>query len=338
MSISYDQLAKQLQQSLAPIYHIHGDELLLQQDARQLIHAVAKKSNINNKQSILITSDTDWNHIGAQLIQTGLFADKQLFDCQHPTGKFDKSAVTVLTEYCQRPNHDNILVISTPKLTKAQLNTKFYKMLTQHSVSVKLWPVSIAQLPTWIKKRSQPYGLSWETEAIKQLAELTEGNLITTHQTIEKLRLAYPNGRITASLLRDMISDQQHFSIYDLTDAALLGNTAKTLQILHSLRDAHTEPVLILWNVIRQLRILVPYAVDVERGLSITQAIQSAWSSQKAGLQAALQRLNSQSILRLIEQCCELDPVIKGAKAGNFWQQCEQLLLNWCQTTARRIR
>ena len=338
MTINSDQLISQLQQSLSPIYHIHGDEVLLQQEARTAIRQTAQQRGAQASQTLLITPDVDWQHVSSTLSQSGLFAEKEVIDIRHPTGKFDKKATTILSAYCKKPNPDNTLIISTPKLTKAQLNTAFYKTLTQQSTSVKLWPIPLPKLPAWIQQRMLAKGLKADQQTARMLAELTEGNLIATHQAIEKLHLLYPNKPVTPPMLQAILSNHQHYSIYDLTNAALSGQTQKTLHILSTLREEHTEPVLILWNITRELRALLPMAWQIEQGTSLAQATASAWSSQKPLLQSALKRLTRQSITELLQQCTHLDQTIKGAQTGSFWQRCERLLLQLTQTPTRTAR
>ncbi len=336
MTINSDQLGTHLNKTLSPVYHIHGDDLLLQQDARAAIRHAAQQRGAQSSQTFLITPDVDWQHINSTLSQSGLFAEKEIIDLRHPTGKFDKKSVNILVAYCKKPNPDNTLIITTPKLTKAQLNTAFYKTLTQHSTSVKIWPIPLPKLPTWIQQRMKAKGLTSDTQSARMLAELTEGNLIATHQAIEKLHLLYPGERITPTMLQTILSNHQHYSIYDLTNAALSGQAQKTLTILSILKQEHTEPVLVLWNITRELRALLPMAWQVERGGSIAQATASAWSSQKPLLQSALKRLNYQTIQQLLQTCSQLDQTIKGAQPGSFWQLCENLLLQFTHTSTRK--
>lgn len=336
MTINSDQLSAHLNNTLSPVYHIHGDELLLQQDVRRAIRHAAQQRGAQSSQTFLITPDIDWQQINSTLSQSGLFAEKEIIDLRHPTGKFDKKSANILVAYCKKPNPDNTLIITTPKLTKAQLNTAFYKTLTQNSTSVKIWPIPLPKLPIWIQQRMRAKGLISDTQSARMLAELTEGNLVATHQAIEKCHLLYPGQRITPAMLETILSNHQHYSIYDLTNAALSGQVQKTLHILSILKQEHTEPVLVLWNIVRELRALLPMAWQVERGLSIAQVTASAWSTQKPLLQSALKRLNYQAIKQLLQTCSQLDQTIKGARPGSFWQLCENLLLQFTHTPIRK--
>ena len=93
MPINTDQLMRQLKENVAPIYHIHGDELLLLQEAKDAIREAAKANGADEHHTFLVTPDIDWQHVSNTLSQSGLFANKQCIDCTHPTGKFDKKAI-----------------------------------------------------------------------------------------------------------------------------------------------------------------------------------------------------------------------------------------------------
>ncbi len=84
-----------------------------------------------------------------------LFAEKRLLELRLPSGKPGDKGAAALIEYCSRPADDTVLLISLPKLDGSAQKTKWGKALVegQQTQFVQIWPVDVAQLPSWIRQR-----------------------------------------------------------------------------------------------------------------------------------------------------------------------------------------
>jgi len=328
MQVNARQLQQSLKKELNPIYHIMGDDVLLQNESRDLIISSAKKTGALRSDLHIVTQDFDWQWFADFLWQQSLFDDNVVVDLRHPTGKFDKKSSEILKKYFANPSSSKTLVITTNKLTKAQLSTKFYKELDKHAVTIKLWPIVGAEFSKWIVAKLQQVNLSADMQAIKLLSEYTEGNLLAARQAIDMLGLLHSGQKITCAIMQEVVTQSSRYSIYDLTNAALSQNCPHALQILRRLQSIGVDPILILWSITREVRSLLSMACKLEQGCSLSSVLSSVWKSQSQLYQKALRTLNVVDLQLMLQQAFDLDLIIKGRKTGDFWQSCSLLLLS----------
>ena len=132
--------------------------------------------------------------------------------------------------------------------------------------------------------------LQADQESIQLLAEWTEGNLLATQQAIEKLQLLYPEQSITRDAMESMLNDNARFTVFDLSNATLVGDAYRVTRVLSHLKFEGIEPTLILWALSREIRNLVQLLDQKERGTPINELLQKEWQSRKALVKSALQR------------------------------------------------
>ena len=321
-----NQLDTALKKSLKPLYLISGDVPLLLQETRDKIRQAAELSGFLQREVFTIESGFNWEVIHQRLQTRSLFSEKTMIDLRLP--KWEEQASKVLQNYLNTPSNDLLLIISTPKLTSAQQKTKWFKAIANAGETISIWPISIRELPQWIQQRFRTLGIQADTESIALLAEWTEGNLLATQQAIEKLELLYPNQEITRDIMSRILHDNARFTVFDLSNAILLGNAKRMTRILSHLRSEGVEPTLILWSLTREIRQLIPLFDQKERGTPINQLLQKEWQSRKPLINAILQRQNYRNLLHYLQDAHKIDGMIKGLNTGNYWHALESLALS----------
>ena len=328
MQLPHKQLHTHLKkQALLPAYLICGDVPLLVQEARDAICHAAQHSGYTQRELFFVETGFNWQTLAQAVDNFSLFSDKTFIEIRNPKAKFDERGTRTLLHYLANVSNDKRLLIITNKLTTAQKKTRWYKAIDSKGAIIPIWPVTSRELPSWIAQRFNQANLNADRASIALLAELTEGNLLATRQAIEKLRLLYHNQPITTKAITAVVSDNARFNIFDLTHYALLGVPARAIRILHGLHFAGTETTLILWALVRELRILYTMAFEQQHGKSLTQVLASQWQTRKQPLKEALTRLNMKIIAQLLQQAERIDRIIKGMATGNVWQALETLTL-----------
>ncbi|MDP9198604.1 MAG: DNA polymerase III subunit delta, partial [Pseudomonadota bacterium] len=66
--------------------------------------------------------------------------------------------------------------------------------------------------------------------------------------------LLHPGGRLTVEEVQAAVSNSARYDVFQLGEAALEGDAARSLRILDGLRAEGTEAPLVLWAVCRELR------------------------------------------------------------------------------------
>jgi len=320
MKVRPDQLEQHLQKNLADIYFIFGDEPLQVMESADRIRAQARKQDYSAREVMDVDAQFDWNLLLDAANSLSLFAEKRILELRLPTGKPGKTGSKVLQEYAQRPADDAILIISSGKLDGSAKNTKWFKTLDQQGVLIQCWPINAEQLPGWIKQRLQSSGIIAEPQAIQLLADRVEGNLLAAAQEVDKLFLLHGGGKLNFEQTAQAVADSARYNIYDLVDSALLGDVARTARIVGGLKNEGVEPVLMLWALSREVRLITRIA---EANMSVDAAMsrQRVWDNRKTLIRRALSRHSKVRWQFFLKRCAKIDKVVKGVEPGRAWDE-----------------
>ncbi len=327
MKLNYPQLETHLVKHLAPLYLIAGDEIILKQDAIQLIRKTAKKAGFSERTPFAASAGEEQLY---SLLHAGsLLAEKRLLEMDFREHAPAKSLAKILQEYANHPSLDTLVVMDCPKLDAKLLKAAWVKSFEASGVIVTVWPIAREQLPQWILARARKYKLQMEANAARLLADYVEGNLIAAAQAIEKLYLLKIQQPVDVAMIQNILSDESHFTIFDFTDSLMAGDKSRSLHILEHLREEGIEPVLILWAITRELRSLAVYAEKMQRGERLDDILQKerVFAKRQSGIRQFLRKYNVADCLRYLSHAADIDQIIKGAKPGNHWESMQLFCL-----------
>ena len=174
--------------------------------------------------------------------------------------------------------------------------------------------------------------ISPEPDALKILVDRVEGNLLAAVQEIEKFKLlagASATIKLDAQTVMQIVADNSRYNSYQLVDAALVGDLARTQKILNALQAEDVYPLVILGAITRELRILQPMVEKRENGQPLTAILQSAriFFNRKQAVRTAISRLSSSLIWELLERALLVDQACKGMSPANPWDELNMLLI-----------
>tara|TARA_B110000914_G_C15483888_1_gene457062 strand:+ start:201 stop:1211 length:1011 start_codon:yes stop_codon:yes gene_type:complete len=334
MRLYPEKLADHLQQKLLPVYLVSGDEPLLLQECCDQIRQKARAENCNEREIIEGgVSNFNWQDILHSASNMSLFADRKLIELRLPSGKPGAEGSKALCEYLDIASGDDVLLIVSGKIDKQSTNSKWYKALDKAGVTVQVWPVDAKNLPRWLQQRVRNAGMSIDDDALRLLCERLEGNLLAAVQEVEKLKLLAADSKITMQTVTEAVSDNARYNLFDMADNALKGNTSVSLRMLYGLRAEGTEPPVVLWALVREIRTLYEAQLDCDSGQSTQQALSSrrVWQNRMPLMQAALTRHNTHSLSLLLEQAARADGSIKGFADGKPWDNLSRLVITLCR-------
>ena len=334
MRLYPEKLADHLQQKLLPVYLVSGDEPLLLQECCDQIRQKARAENCNEREIIEGgASNFNWQDILHSASNMSLFADRKLIELRLPSGKPGAEGSKALCEYLDIASGDDVLLIVSGKIDKQSTNSKWYKALDKAGVTVQVWPVDAKNLPRWLQQRVRNAGMSIDDDALRLLCERLEGNLLAAVQEVEKLKLLAADSKITMQTVTEAVSDNARYNLFDMADNALKGNASVSLRMLYGLRAEGTEPPVVLWALVREIRTLYEAQLDCDSGQSAQQALSSrrVWQNRMPLMQAALTRHDTHSLSLLLEQAARADGSIKGFADGKPWDNLSRLVITLCR-------
>lgn len=334
MKLTYFQFETHLAKTLQSIYVISGDEVILKQDTISQLRKKAKAAGFVDRIRITAETGYDWGHLHMLLNSSSLMAEKRLIEIDFRETTPSKLAGQILQEYAERPAADTILLIDIAKIDDKMARSAWYKALEKTGMVVAIWPINREQLPDWIIKRAQKYKLRMTTTAANVLADYVEGNLIAAAHTLEKIYLLKPEVEITPELIHSIITDESHYTVFDLVEQFVAGDTARTLHTLDVLKAEGTEPTFILWSIARELRLLTAMHEQLNQGIKYDELWQKhrIFSRRQSSLRRFLTKTTAKTCLQLLAAAAAIDPIIKGATPGNPWNALQLLCIRHSQS------
>ena len=337
MKLNADRLTGHLKTTLERVYLIAGDEPLLVDEAADQIRASARERGFEERERHVAGAGFDWDALSASSANMSLFASRKIVELRLPTGKPGTKGGAAIADFAANISEDTCLLIFAPKLAKPQLSTKWVKAVEAAGVIVQIWSIDIGRLPMWIEQRMRARKLNPVGDAVQILCDRVQGNLLAADQEIEKLLLARGEGDVDGQAVAQSVADSARFDVFALSDSALLGDPVRAIRVLDGLRSEGVDGTLILWALVREVRILCGVLNQIENGASLERAMadQRVWSSRTTMVARAARRLRkSARAYRLLQLCAECDAVIKGqVYRADPWERLTTLVLALGGTT-----
>ncbi|MDF7676008.1 DNA polymerase III subunit delta [Neisseriaceae bacterium ESL0693] len=317
--------------SLSTAYLIHGEEELLRLEALDQIRHTARTQGYTDRKVMTIDAGFDWSLIWSEIQSVGLFADKKFLELHVLSGKPGKEGSAVLLQLIDQLAADTCIVLVLPKLDRAQMQSKWFTAWSKKATVIEAKSIGASLLPQWIKNRLAQHDLSIEPDALALFAEKVEGNLLAARQEIDKLALLYPEAQtIGLQAIENAIADVARFDVFQLASAWMSGDAARLLRLLDGLSIHEGEPVLLLWAVSEDIRILLKVLAALKQGQPIAELRRSLrlWGDKQTLAPLAAKRIGPARLLAALQSCAQIDRQIKGVHSGNAWSQTKQLLLS----------
>jgi DNA polymerase-3 subunit delta len=329
MRLKIDQLNKHLKGRLAPVYVLGGDEPLQIQEARDAVRAAAANQGFDERVLLSVESGFDWGTLRTYADSLSLFGDKRVIDLRLASGKPGDAGARALKDYAANPPEDNLLIVSMDKFDRASTSTQWYKALERAGAAIRTWPVDARSLAGWIRRRAGARGLTLSASAAQALGERVEGNLLACAQEIDKLHMLHGEAQLDLEDVLRSVADSARFDVFDLVDAALAGDTTRSVRILHGLREEGVAPPLVAWALAREIRSMSRMAGDMAGGADIDRVMgrHRVWDKRHGLVASALRRHPAAVWLDILRQAARADRIAKGGAPGKPWDALEGLAL-----------
>ena len=327
MKLSCEDLPRHLAKGLAPLYVIHGDEMLLSIEAADTIRTAARKAGFEEREVLTVERGFNWAELRNSAQSLSLFSSRKIVELRITTGKPGVEGASAIQEYCGQLNADTVTVVTLPKLDKTGQNSKWFTALVEHGIVIFTEELALNALPAWIAGRLQRQGQSTDRDTLSFLAERVEGNLIAAFQEIQKLALLFPAGPLSFDQVKDAVMDVARYDVFKLSEAMLAGDAARYAHILDGLRAEGEATVLILWAVAEDIRALAKVSRAMQGGGNIANALREArvWGTRQKLIERAVRRFKPAFAERALRQAAQVDKIVKGLRPGDVWDELLQL-------------
>lgn len=328
MQLKPPQLQAHLATQLAPVYVVAGDEPLLVQEALDAIRAKARGDGYSEREILDVERGFDWQRLAERCASLSLFASRRIVEVRLAAGP-DESGRRMLQQLAQSPPPDVLLLVACGALDARAREAAWFKALDRAGVSVYAWAVKGRDFGTWLDARLRDAGVRVDAEAVRLLAERTEGNLLAAAQDVAKLALLYPNRHVGIDELAQAVADSSRFEAFDLNDRVLDGDATGAVRSLARLREEGAAPLEILGALMWSLRQLIKATLVYARTRNASAACDSAGIRrfQQARYARALPRTRPAEAMGWLRRAARVDRLVKTGQESAAWEELLTLIL-----------
>jgi DNA polymerase-3 subunit delta len=353
--VALNQLGTQLTKGLKPVYVLHGDEPLLQQEAADLIRLTARQQGFTERSVFTVAgAHFDWGAVLAAGGSLSLFADRQIVELRIPSGKPGKEGSQALQELAEQTQDNDALLVLVllPRLDKATQSSAWFTALEGRGASVRIDPIERSALPAWIAQRLDAQGQRVEAgeagqNTLQFFADRVEGNLLAAHQEIQKLGLLYPKGELTFEQVEACVLNVARYDVFKLGEAVLSGHLTRVQRMLDGLQAEGESEVLVHFTLSEDIRALRQVKEAVSQGQPLPMALREnrVWGLRERLFERVLPRIALVDLDNLLLAAHTVDGLVKGLRHPDWphdaWQALSRLAMQLgqaCQPATARGR
>ena len=339
--------------AVAGLWLAHGDEPLLSQWLIDAMRPHWRAQNYAIKR-IELVSVKSWQEVLSELGSQSLFDDASALIV---TGnhKPDKAVIAELERFAvdaQTGAHSHSLLWLTPKQDKRAQSSKWFAPFAQYGHIIDCNLYNEQQRQQLLQIQAQQFGLTLSQDAWQLLMSHTEHHLLSAYQTLWRLSYLFApqlsanthldnshldNGHDTdqagsaknpttnvaldiKDLQAALVSDAQ-FSVFDLSDAMLVGNSAQVAKIIFQLKATDEPTTLVLWAISKDMRQIIQLLDGKD-----PQAL-GIWRSKQGLYQQACRRQSKTHTAEWPALLYRCDQAIKGLIRQPAWELLLQAAL-----------
>ena len=352
MEVKPEQLAAQLAGDQAkalpfrPAHLIAGAEPLRVLEAADAVRAAARAHGIAEREVFEAQGsqrELDWQALESTFRAPSLFASRRLVEVRLPTGKPGKEGAEIILRFCADPPGDVSLLVTAGEWSK-QHGGKWSEAIGRIGLIAIAWQVKPHELTDWVERRLATRGLKADRDAVQQLVDRVEGNLLAAAQEIDKLALLSDGKILDAARMQALVADAARFDVFRVIDAAMNGQAAQVPRMLAGMRAEGAAVPALLGMVVMELQRGAALARISERGGNLAAAFkaQRIWDTKQPMYHRALKRHGAPHWDAFVAQAGRVDRMAKGrgqpgVDPADAWLGLERLLLAVADPRAARL-
>lgn len=337
MRLAQNQLESHLKQNLQPLYVMVGDEPLAQRENLDAIRAAARAQGFDERTALSVERNFNWPQIQIYGQSISLFSSRRLLEISIPSGKPGIEGGKALQSLASKAMPETTVIIILPALEREAKNSAWFTALEKQAVTISLDEIAPSQLPKWIANRLAQQGQNTSAATLEFLAHQVEGNLLAANQEVQKLGLLYPKGELSEALVREAVLNVSRYDAFQLGEAVLAGDAARTVRILQGLQDEGEAALAVMNPLMWVLRPLVRIKQAEMRGENIVNAMTNAriYGDKQSLVKRALARLSLRQLEAALQKLADIDKTAKGVLIGDAWLEISRLCFGLARVRSR---
>ena len=328
---SLDNLQK-AEMSIARFNLVHGGEILQTSEAIADIRQKLTEKGYNEYESFEIEKIADWDNLLKGEQNLSLFQSRKLVQLNLKDKVLTKTGENALYEFLVNLPEEHATLVVAKKISKAGLGSKWADFISKNGNIVIAKEFTSQNFLPWLKQKIKKENLDLENDLVNYLADIYANNPLDASNALKILNIAF-NGRISLEEARPYVLMNANHSIFELVDFCLQGNSLKVITILENI-NLDQEAMLVVWALNRELEKLlnIHQLLMQNHNFATISTKLGIWRQHTSKYQAAVKRLSLTDIQSLIDFCCKVDIMVKGALKGDFKASLQAICLAICGT------
>ena len=332
MNVRPDQLSSVVASTVYPVYMVSGDEPLQQMEALDLIRSFLRAENFTEREVLDVDAQFDWQNLMDEAASMSLFASRRIVELRLPSAKPGRQGSQVLKDYLTQPPEDTVLLLNAGKIDGSAKKSAWFKAIEQKGLVVQCWPVPVEKLSSWLKRRFIKRDMDADNEVLAYISQHVEGNLLAADQEIEKLSLLLGPGKVTYADVAQAVTSQSRYSVFELVDVLLSGNTKRVIKIIAGLKAEGVVPVVVNWALAKDVRLLSQVMQDASSA-DYNLKRSGVWQSRITLFKSCMSRHTLRTLQLMLKRCSYIDAASKGVVDANVWDEIEMLCVRLAGST-----
>lgn len=219
--------------------------------------------------------------------------------------------LTQLIPYLDDPNPSTVLVATATKVDK---RIKFFSAAKKKKVIHEL--EAPRRLDSWIKEEAERRRVKMRPPAVRRLADAVGKDLSRLALSIDQLALYAGDRPVEVEDVEDLVANTRERSVFELTDAIGVGDTARALEAVAALCDQRQSAIGVVAMLARHMRQLGAARAGLEERLNRSQMARRIGAPPFAveRITKQAQRYQPADVARALAMLSELDRALKGGR------------------------
>ncbi len=303
--------------NIAPVYLFIGEADLLMEEAWvRLLGKIVPPGNGRFNGERFTAKDYPAGAMAADLRMMPMFGAKRVLMVRH-IEEWPEDQKKILLAYLKQPYPTACLVLTfSGKKSVEKIESS---VEAAGGGVVRFRAPGEKEVSRWVQDRARQRGKNLSAPAAAALASLVGTDLQLLESELEKLiTYAGDNDAITPEDVRQVVSSQRAYSIFELLDAIAAHRSSRAIACLNSLITDGQSPLAILGMLTKHIRNLWQVKDGLEKGMALPQI------ARKAGLhpfvagkhQEQAPRFSERELFRLHQAMRETDMALKSSLAA----------------------
>lgn len=328
MRLTPETLVRALSDAPVPAWLVAGDDPLRVGEACDAIRAKARVQGFVGREVHFVERGFDWAELHGSLRAMSLFAEQRIVELRLLSPKPGVEGAKALVAALEDPSPDVRLLVITDKIEFADRSASWVRAFETRGHCVDAEQLLPEQLGPWLDARMRRAGLDPDAEAVQLMAERCEGNLVAAHQEIELLRLTRGAGPVTAETIAESVANSARYHVFQLGEALLAGDAARTVRILDGLAADGEGLPLVLWCIVEEVRSVLQWGGQA--GYQAPMRVRRGGQRRAALLARAAQRVPRPVALDLLVAAARADGLVKGSAKAEAWGEVTRIATQFC--------